>query len=77
MGKRLAFGTSGLRGAMGPGFCRINDLVVIQVIPPRGDDHNPQGDLLVMAVLMVIMVTVLAIVMVMISMVILVMSTMT
>ncbi|CAM9953061.1 unnamed protein product [Scytosiphon promiscuus] len=30
MGKRLAFGTSGLRGAMGPGFCRINDLVVIQ-----------------------------------------------
>ncbi|CBJ31711.1 conserved unknown protein [Ectocarpus siliculosus] len=30
MGKRLAFGTSGLRGVMGPGFCRINDLVVIQ-----------------------------------------------
>ncbi|CAN0525746.1 unnamed protein product, partial [Laminaria digitata] len=30
MGKRLAFGTSGLRGAMGAGFCRINDLVVIQ-----------------------------------------------
>lgn len=31
MGKRLTFGTSGLRGVMGPGFCRINDLVVIQV----------------------------------------------
>lgn len=31
MGKRLAFGTSGLRGAMGPGFCRINDLVIVQV----------------------------------------------
>lgn len=31
MGKRLAFGTSGLRGTMGPGYCRMNDLVVIQV----------------------------------------------
>lgn len=31
MGKRLAFGTSGLRGTMGPGYCCMNDLVVIQV----------------------------------------------
>lgn len=27
---RLAFGTAGLRGPMGPGYCRMNDLVVMQ-----------------------------------------------
>jgi phosphomannomutase len=27
---RLAFGTAGLRGAMGPGFNRMNDLVILQ-----------------------------------------------
>lgn len=27
---RLSFGTAGLRAAMGPGFKRMNDLVVIQ-----------------------------------------------
>jgi len=27
---RLTFGTAGLRAAMGPGFKRMNDLVVIQ-----------------------------------------------
>ena len=48
MGKRLSFGTSGLRGVMGPGFCRINDLVVMQVIPPHDDDDNE--DLVVMVV---------------------------
>ncbi|CAM9980725.1 unnamed protein product [Choristocarpus tenellus] len=30
MGKRLRFGTAGLRAAMGAGYCRMNDLVVIQ-----------------------------------------------
>lgn len=27
---RLSFGTAGLRAAMGPGFKRMNDLVIIQ-----------------------------------------------
>lgn len=27
---RLSFGTAGLRAAMGPGFKRMNDLVVVQ-----------------------------------------------
>jgi phosphoglucomutase/phosphopentomutase len=27
---RLSFGTAGLRGAMGPGYCRMNELVVLQ-----------------------------------------------
>lgn len=27
---RLSFGTAGLRSAMGPGFKRMNDLVVVQ-----------------------------------------------
>ena len=40
LGKRLAFGTSGLRGAMGPGYCRMNDLVVIQVMVIFNDDLN-------------------------------------
>lgn len=31
MGKRLAFGTSGLRGPMGAGYGRMNDLVIVQV----------------------------------------------
>ena len=30
MMKRLAFGTAGLRGRMGPGFGQMNDLVIIQ-----------------------------------------------
>ncbi|CAM9467665.1 unnamed protein product, partial [Discosporangium mesarthrocarpum] len=30
LGKRLGFGTSGLRGRMGAGYGRMNDLVVIQ-----------------------------------------------
>lgn len=30
--KRLAFGTAGLRAAMGPGYNAINDLVVLQTI---------------------------------------------
>jgi len=31
MTKRLAFGTAGIRGRMGPGFSQMNDLVIIQV----------------------------------------------
>ena len=27
---RLAFGTAGLRGAMGPGYNKMNDLVILQ-----------------------------------------------
>jgi len=27
---RMEFGTAGLRGKMGPGYCSMNDLVVIQ-----------------------------------------------
>lgn len=30
IGKRLLFGTAGIRGAMGPGFGQMNDLVIIQ-----------------------------------------------
>ena len=30
LGKRLAFGTAGLRATMGPGYSCMNDLVVIQ-----------------------------------------------
>jgi phosphomannomutase len=30
LGKRLEFGTAGLRAAMGPGYNAMNDLVVIQ-----------------------------------------------
>lgn len=30
LGSRLAFGTAGLRGPMGPGYNRMNDLVVMQ-----------------------------------------------
>ena len=28
--KRIAFGTAGLRAAMGPGYSRMNDLVILQ-----------------------------------------------
>ncbi|XP_076751636.1 phosphoglucomutase 2 [Xylocopa sonorina] len=28
--KRLEFGTAGLRGCMGPGYCQMNDLVIVQ-----------------------------------------------
>ena len=31
MAPRLEFGTAGIRGRMGPGFGRMNDLVIIQV----------------------------------------------
>lgn len=30
VGKRLSFGTAGIRGNMGPGFAQMNDLVIIQ-----------------------------------------------
>lgn len=30
VGKRLTFGTAGIRGRMGPGFSQMNDLVIIQ-----------------------------------------------
>lgn len=30
LGSRLSFGTAGLRGEMGPGTSRMNDLVVVQ-----------------------------------------------
>lgn len=30
-GSRLAFGTAGLRGPMGVGYNRMNDLVILQV----------------------------------------------
>ncbi|XP_015785429.1 phosphoglucomutase-2 isoform X2 [Tetranychus urticae] len=30
LGSRLQFGTAGIRGKMGPGFSRLNDLVIIQ-----------------------------------------------
>ena len=30
LGSRLQFGTAGLRGPMGPGYNRMNDLVVLQ-----------------------------------------------
>ena len=30
LGKRMAFGTAGLRGAMGAGYSRMNDLVILQ-----------------------------------------------
>lgn len=28
--KRMAFGTAGLRGPMGVGYCRMNELVIVQ-----------------------------------------------
>ena len=31
MAPRLEFGTAGIRGRMGPGFGRMNDLVIVQV----------------------------------------------
>ena len=30
LGSRLQFGTAGLRGPMGPGYSRMNDIVVLQ-----------------------------------------------
>jgi phosphomannomutase len=30
LGKRMAFGTAGLRGPMGPGYAQMNNLVVMQ-----------------------------------------------
>ena len=30
LGSRLAFGTAGLRGPMGPGYNRMNDIVILQ-----------------------------------------------
>ena len=30
MQKRLTFGTAGIRGVMGPGYAKMNDLVIIQ-----------------------------------------------
>jgi phosphomannomutase len=30
LSSRLKFGTAGLRGKMGAGYCRMNDLVVLQ-----------------------------------------------
>ncbi len=30
LGERLQFGTAGLRGPMGPGYSRMNELVVLQ-----------------------------------------------
>ena len=30
LNSRLAFGTAGLRGAMGPGYNKMNDLVILQ-----------------------------------------------
>ena len=35
MGSRLAFGTAGLRGPMGGGFNKMNDLVILKVIESR------------------------------------------
>lgn len=32
LGKRIAFGTAGLRGPMGVGYCRMNELVVLQTM---------------------------------------------
>ena len=30
LSKRMAFGTAGLRGPMGVGYCRMNELVILQ-----------------------------------------------
>lgn len=32
LGSRMAFGTAGLRGPMGVGYCRMNDLVILQTM---------------------------------------------
>ena len=32
LGRRLAFGTAGLRGPMGPGYSQMNNLVIIQTM---------------------------------------------
>lgn len=32
LGRRLAFGTAGLRGPMGPGYSQMNNLVIMQTM---------------------------------------------
>lgn len=36
LGQRLKFGTAGLRGQMGAGYARMNDLVVLQTAQVSG-----------------------------------------
>jgi phosphoglucomutase/phosphopentomutase len=40
MAPRLEFGTAGIRGRMGPGFGRMNDLVIIQVLKSAASEQN-------------------------------------